>query len=311
MSRNGRVLSAALAACVAAAAGFGYRSPAQDKAPREDARQESPEIAAVRKTAEEFARAFNKGDARTVVGLWTRDGEYVGPDGEPIRGREALEKAYTEFFKKNPKASIEVRIESVRLLGRHTAMEEGRLELRLSGDKEPGVSRYSVLHVREDDGWRMASVREWVPDPAELVSLKDLEWLVGEWAGKADGSEVRTVYEWDENKTILRCRYTLTKDGKAVTSGTQFIVKNPAGGLRSFLVDGSGALGDSVWSRDEGRWVIEATATLPDGSELTAVNLLVPLGKDSFSWQTTERVAGGVALPDTPPVKVTRVKPEK
>jgi hypothetical protein len=42
------------------------------------------------------------------------------------------------------------------------------------------VSRYSVLHVREDDGWRMASVREWVPDPTELVTLQDVAWSIGD-----------------------------------------------------------------------------------------------------------------------------------
>jgi uncharacterized protein (TIGR02246 family) len=311
MRSNRHVLTATLAVVVAAAVGYGYRSTARDNAPPEDAKQDSPDVAAVRKTAEAFAQAFNKGDARAVAALWTKEGEYVGAGGEPVRGREALEKAYAEFFKKNPKASVEVTIESIRLLGRFTALEEGSLKLTLPGDKEPGVSRYSVLHVKEDDGWRMATVREWVPDPAELVSLKDLEWLIGEWAAKSEDAEVRTVYEWDADKTILRCRYTLKKDGKAITSGTQFIVKDPAGGLRSWLVDGSGALGDSAWSRDEGRWVIEATGTLPDGSEMTAVNLLIPLGKDAFTWQSTERTAGGAALPNTPPVKVTRVKAEK
>ena len=50
---------------------------------------------------------------------------------------------------------------------------------RRIGEAAAGVSRYSVLHVREEDGWRMASVREWVPDPQELVTVKDVEWLLG------------------------------------------------------------------------------------------------------------------------------------
>ena len=65
-----------------------------------------------------------------------------------------------EFFKKNPKATLEVHIDSVRVLGRHTALEEGTLRLRLAGEKEPGESRYSVLHVHEEDGWRMAEAAQ-------------------------------------------------------------------------------------------------------------------------------------------------------
>ena len=51
--------------------------------------------------------------------------------------------------------------------------------------------------------------------------------------------------------------------------------------------------------------------TLPDTSEVTAVNILIPLGKDAFTWQSTERTAAGSELPDLPPLKVTRVKADK
>jgi uncharacterized protein (TIGR02246 family) len=287
---------------------------AQDKAPaaagQDPAKPDSPEVAAVRKAADEFTRAFNQGDARAVAAFWTKDGEYVGPDGEALHGREAIEKDYVEFFKDNPKASLEVHIDSVRLLGRHTALEEGSLKLTLPGQAESHSSRYSVLHVREDDGWKMASVREWLPDPSDL-GLKDLDWLVGAWLAKTDAVEVRTDYAWDEGKAFLRCRYTLKRGDKAESSGTQLIGKDPAGGLRAWVFDSSGAYGESSWSRDENRWVMEAAGTLPDGSEVTAVNVLIPLGKDAFTWQSTERVVSGSPVPDTPPLRVTRVKAEK
>jgi uncharacterized protein (TIGR02246 family) len=305
-----------MAAVVAAAAlaGWLYRLPAQDRAgadgkDKKDA--ESAEIAAVRKTADGFAKAFNAHDARAVAAFWTTAGEYVGPDGETIRGRDELEKTYAEFFKNHPKAAVEVEIASVRLLGRHTALEEGSLKLKLPGEKEPGVSRYSVLHVREEDGWRMASVREWVPDPQELVSLKDVEWLLGDWVAGAGDIEVCISYAWDEDRAFLRGRYVRKHKGKALSSGTQVIGKNPGGGLRSWIFDSSGTFGESVWTRDEGRWVIEAAGTLPDESDVTAVNILIPLGKNAFTWQSTDRTAAGLELPDGPPVKVTRVKAGK
>jgi uncharacterized protein (TIGR02246 family) len=310
MSRNTRLWTASVAVlAVAVTAGWLYRSAAQDKAPA--GKEDSAEMAAVKKTAEEFMRAFNKGDAKAVAAFWTKDGEFVGADGEPVRGREAIEKSYAEFFKEHPKASVEVNVESVKVLGRYTALEEGTLKLTLPGEKEPGVSRYSVLHVKEEDGWRMASVREWLPDPAELVTLKDVEWLIGEWVGKSNEAEVRTTYAWDEDKAFLRCRYTVKTGDKVVASGTQMIGKDPSGGLRSWLFDSSGTTGDSWWARDEGRWVIEAVGTLPDGSEVTAVNVLIPLGKDAFTWQSVERTVAGTPVAGTKPLKVTRVKAEK
>lgn len=313
MSVRGRVVAVTVAVVITATVGWLYRSGADDKpAPGDrETKQDAPEVAAVRKSAEAFAAAFNKGDAKAVAAFWTKEGEYIGPDGETIRGREAIEKEYAGFFTKHPRASVAVHVESVRLLGRYTALEEGSLELRLAGEKQPDVSRYSVLHVKEDDGWRVASVREWVPDPAELVSPRDLEWLIGDWVAKADGGELRIRYAWDEDKVYLRGRYTLKRGDTVLSSGTQVIGKNPSGGLRSWLFDSSGSFGESLWANDGGRWVIDAAATLPDGSDVTAVNLFIPLGKDAFTWQSIERTAAGSELPGTPPLRVTRVKAEK
>ncbi len=317
MSRKSQVVAAALAVLlVGVAREVLYQSLAQEQgapptktapATGDNVKPDSPEVAAVRQTAEAFARAFNQGDARAVAAFWTNEGEQIGADGETIHGRAAIEKAYTEFFKNNPKARLEVQIESVRRLGRQTVLEEGRLKVQLPGAKEPSVSRYSVLHVREEDGWRMAFAREWVPDPAELVTLKDVEWLIGEWVARSEETEARITYTWDDDKAFLRGRYTLKKGSEVLSAGTQVVSKDPAGGLRSWQFDRSGSFGEWAWARDANRWVIEATGTLPDGSQVTAVNLLIPLSKDSFTWQSVERTAGGAALPDTPPVRVTRV----
>jgi uncharacterized protein (TIGR02246 family) len=316
MRKYGRVLVVALVGLVGAAAVALSRLPAREQAPvsagREDAgKDEKDPTAEVRKSAAAFVEAFNKGDAKKVAAFWTENGEYVNPDGTTFRGRAALEKAYSEFFKKNPRSKLEVKIDTVRLLGARSALEEGTLRLKRAGDKEPGESRYSVLHVREGDGWRMALVREWVPDESERNALEDIAWLVGEWSAKNKETVLRARYAWDEDKTYLRCRYTLTEGGKTVSSGTQIIARDPAGGLRSWLFDRSGTYGESAWSRDGDRWLLEAHGTLPDGTVLSAVNIMVPLGKDAFTWQSVERKAGETPLPDLPPLKVTRIKTDK
>lgn len=287
-------------------------------AAREDKDKEAPrskeaasDEAAIRKTADEFAKAFAKADAKAVASLWTKEGEFVGPDGEPLRGRKEIEKAYAEFFEKNPKAKMEVTVESVKLLGKHAALEEGTVKVTLANEKNPGVSRYSVLHVREDDAWKMASVREWVPDLAELVSLKDVEWLVGEWSAKSGDATASVTYAWEKDKASIRGDYVVKRDDKVVSSGYQIIRKNPNGGLISWQFDSNGSNGEWLWLREDGNWVIEADGVLPDGSEVTATNLLVPLGKDGFTWQSLDRTAAGTPLPAVPPVKVTRVKDKK
>src|SRR5262245_49626279 len=127
MSKHRQLLIAFLAgSAIAWAIGALYRSADLPRAPllldraaaadAEPKPADSPEVAAVRRTAVEFVKVFNLGDAKAVADYWTKEGEYIGPDGEAIHGRAAIAKGYTEFFKKNPKAKLEVHIDSIRLL---------------------------------------------------------------------------------------------------------------------------------------------------------------------------------------------------
>jgi hypothetical protein len=192
--------------------------------------------------------------------------------------------------------------------GKYTALEEGLLKVKLPGAAEPSVTSYSVLHVNEDGNWRMATVREWVPDPQTLVTVKDVEWLVGEWLGKGAETELRIKFAFDEDKMFLHGKYSLKRGDRVVSTGTQIIGRNPNGGLRSWNFDSNGGFSESVWEKEENRWLIDAVGTLPDGSETTAVNVLIPLSKDAYTWQSIERTASGTPLPPTAPAKVTRVK---
>jgi uncharacterized protein (TIGR02246 family) len=317
-AHKGKLLAIVAMAVVLATAGWLYQSPATEKQSppaKEGAKgkimEESADAAGIRKSAEAFVKAFNSGDAKAVASFWMPEGEYTGPDGETLRGRAAIEKAYADFFKHSPKATVEVTIESIRVLGKYTALEEGTLSLKVPGESAASVSRYSVLHVREDDGWKMATVQDWVPDPSDLITLKDVEWLVGDWSAKSGDDVVSITYAWDEDRAFLRGRYTIIHAGKKRASGTHIIGKNPDGGLRAWLFDSTGSVGDSLWDLDDNRWVIEATGQLPDGTEVSAMNILVPINRDTFTWQSIERFVGDVALPSLPPVKVTRVKSGK
>jgi uncharacterized protein (TIGR02246 family) len=305
-------------ACLAVlAVGAWYPSAGQDKAPPAapakpaEEKPAPPEVAAVREVNRLFAEAFNRGDARAIAALWAENGEYDGPDAERLRGREAIRKAYTDFFKQNPKAALEGRVDSVRLLGPRAAVEEGVLRSGLAGAKDRGETRFSAFLVLEDGGWRFAAAREWVANEAPRVSLDDVAWLAGEWTAKVKDTEVRLTFAWEEGKVFLRGRYAMSRDGKAVASWTQVIAKDPNAGLRSWQFNSDGGFGEWAWARDGSRWVIQGTGTQPDGGEETATNLLVPLDKDAFTWQVLERTAGGKAQPGQPPVKVERVKAGK
>lgn len=259
---------------------------------------------AVRKALGAFAAAFRKGDAKAVGALFTAEGEYVGDDGTSVRGRAAIEKDYAEFFAKNPGNGLDVEVESTRFPSRDTGVVEGHFKLR--GPKgELVVSRCSFLYAREDGRWLIAIARE---HPGDGLSVRDLEWLIGTWEAKRDGVVVTTTYEWTKNKTFIRCHLSVTQGGRTHT-GVQMIGKVPStGGLHVWTFEDEGGIGDADVTRDGKKWVFAARGSDAEGQVLTATNVMTPVDADSFLWQAVERTADGEALPDLPPIKVTRVK---
>jgi uncharacterized protein (TIGR02246 family) len=281
---------------------------ASDPAPRDAKAADKPD-AGVKAITAEYAKAFNARDAKAAAALWTDDGEFTGVDGDPIRGRAAIEKSLADEFKAHPKAAIAVQVESVRVVGRHTALAEGVIKLTAPGATDVSDTHYSALHVLEDGQWRAASVREWLPDPELAASTKHLDWLVGDWTAKGEAGTLAISYAWDENKTFLNGKYSITRDGKTVSSGTQVFARDPSGGLRSWMFDSTGTFNAGTWQREGKHWIENVTGTLPDGAEIESVNVLIPLGKDAYTWQTTERTADGTPIAPLKPIKVTRTKP--
>ena len=306
----------ALFGCAAALAGWfayagdrpkvtGEPPAAPAKAPAADADARRPDEGAVRKALTSFVAAFRKGDAKALAAHWTAEGEYTSDDGTTFRGRPALEKAYAEFFAKNPGDTLEVEVDGIRCPSRDTAVVEGHFQLRKAKGAELVVSRCSFLYAREDGKWLVAIAREW---PGDGLSLRDLEWLIGSWEAKRDGMAVSTKYEWTANKSFIRCTFSVTENGQA-HSGMQMFGKDPAtGGLRVWTFEDAGGIGDADISRDGKKWVFAADAVTADGRPLTATNLMTPLDADSFLWQSVNRTLDDEPVPDLPPIKVARVK---
>jgi uncharacterized protein (TIGR02246 family) len=279
---------------------------AQEKAAPGAGPGRSADEAAVRKAAQDFARAFEKGDAKAIGAFFTEGGEYVDEGGEAVRGRAALEKAYADFFAKRQELKAEAKTDSVRFLGKDTAVEIGRFTVKAKSGP-PVSSKYNALHVRQDGRWLMAHLQEEGDDRPDLQSLA---WLIGTWESTGDEVTASTTYEWTDNQKFIRGRYTITpKKGGTASSGTQVLGVDPAVGvIRAWTFDSDGGIGEAAWTWDGERWAIHSEGTLADGSPTTAVNYLAPGGNDGFTWRSTERTLDGQRLPDVGPVKVRRVK---
>ena len=73
-----------------------------------------------------------------------------------VRGREALEKAFAEFFAKTPEVTATMRPEALRFLSRDSGIEEGSVTIR-RGPAEPATNAatapWSYVKTRVGD-WR-------------------------------------------------------------------------------------------------------------------------------------------------------------
>ena len=267
------------------------------------------ELDAIRRQSQVFVAAFNKRDAKAIATCWTEDGEFIDDTGRRWAGREEIEKGYRNIFADNPDGEIQIAIESLRLVSKGAAIEDGS-SFVVSAPVGTGVSKYTAFHVKVGDQWLMASVRDlWIESPPAVRSAADLEWLVGTWIAEEHGVQTESVCRWAVDDRFLERRYTTTLIDGSKTSGVQLIGWNPLGQhVQSwdFSPDGGHAVG--VWTPTDGGWQADVQGTTGTGIPTSAVNVLRRLDGDAYVWQSVQRTLGEASLPDTDEIVIKRSK---
>jgi uncharacterized protein (TIGR02246 family) len=269
---------------------------------------------AIRKTAEAFTAAFDRGDAAAIAALWTVDGEYLDGEGNRFAGRGAIERQYARFFAEHPDARIEIVIDAIRPIGADAAIEDGHASLLPRVPGEPQSSPYTVIHAKVEGQWLMASVRE----PRALQQsqtadpLASLDWLVGSWRAEQNGGRMDVAYRWIANHSFLERTYSVEQGGRVTASGVQLIGRDPSSEeLQSWSFTSDAGLAVGNWIPQPNGWTIATRGKLPDGTTTGAVNYLTRVDANTLSWQSRERKSGGVSLPDTEAVRLTRDVPSR
>ncbi len=303
-----------MAVMVAVALPVTMGDSAEPKTPPNSVKAPSAE-SEIRATAVAFVQAFNRGDARAVAALWTADGTAADDNGTIYKGRAAIEAQYAELFKAMPGARMEVSVKSIDFPTPTTAIEDGIAQVVSENGGPPQASRYTVMHIKQDGMWLMASEREAsIELPSNFARVEGLAWLVGTWTAKRDAKTVRTTVRWIANKSFLERDYTIRKDGIAVSSGKQIIGWDAkARQIRSWSFDASGGYGTGVWTATPDGWRIESSGVMADGVPTSSRDLLirVPDEDNVLGWRSVGRSVGGASLPDTPEVVLDRVTEKK
>lgn len=264
----------------------------------------------LRKTADEFGDAINKGDADAVAAHWTADAEYTDVAGKATKGRAALATLFRKGFEARKGSKSKFQVVSLRFLKPDVALEDGTMTVtQADGAVETG--RYAAIWIKSDGKWLLSNVRD-LPavatagKSAASQQLKALEWLVGDWADTDKRGEVQLTCRWDGSQSFLLQHFTVKPAEGEAFSVTQRIGWDPAAGqLRSWIFDSKGGFAEGFWTRDGNQWVVETTGTLPDGRGGAGRNFWKFVDDKSLVWQAKDRQVDGHPIADVE-VKLAR-----
>jgi uncharacterized protein (TIGR02246 family) len=271
------------------------------------------DLEGLRASAEKFEKFFNAGDAKAIAELFTEDAEAVDEEGNLIEGRDDIEARFRELFEDFPEAQITVELTSLRKLTPEVAVEDGYSAMTRTPD-EPGVrSPYTVVHVKRDGKWLMASVRDFPEEATDATAheqLLALEWLVGQWIDESAEGRVETTCAWSEDGNYLLQDYVVKTRGGAVMQGTQRIAWDPLRHtVRSWAFDQSGAFTEAIWTPLDDGWILKAEGVTPDGQSVSATRLVTMVSNDAYRIDSVNVVVGPELMPDSA-VLVVRVPPQ-
>lgn len=254
---------------------------------------------AIRTTVDSYVAAYNAGDALAMAAHWSEDGVYLSRStGDQLSGREAIQADFATALSDNPGLHLDVHIDSLRFITADVAIVDGTATVTLAGEP-PSESTYTSVHVRKDNRWLIDSVRETTlpTPPSDYDHLKDLEWLVGDWAHEGetpDGQklEIRMSITWGHNRDYLKRDFTAKVDGSVATAGMQVIGYDAAQKtIKSWYFAGGGH-GEAIWQRDGEGWTLAGTIIDREGNQSEETITLNSIGNDQFTAMVTTPAEG-------------------
>jgi len=311
--------------------------PASAPAPGRAAAGAVAEEQAIRTAAKAYIEALKRGDGPALAEMWTADGDIVDGQGNVVKGRETL--AQTKLpAAGEPQPEFRFGATQVRFISDGVALEDGAVEVIPPGSEQAIQGRFSVVWVKREGAWRLASLREWRLDqPHGPEHLQALDWMVGDWdvidhatdaqltpgeaapaavAGRIAGSKpppgttrMAISVRWNPQRTYLvrdlKIFPPVAPEGTPATEPiaivSQRIGWDPLSKqIHSWAFSADGGHGEAVWTKEDDSWVARSTSVHPDGHLTSSMNIYTHDGKDECTWQSFQTHAGGdLATPIT------------
>ena len=273
---------------------------------------EATELDGLKASAAAFEKAFNSGNAKAIAAQFTENAEIIDEDGDVVQGRSKIEARFAELFKEFTKAQIAVELTSLRQLSPDVAVEDGFSATTLSPEEPGSRSPYTLVHLKRDGKWLIASVRDFPAEAAEATAhdqLAQLEWLVGHWLDESPDGRVETTCQWSDDGNYLLQDYVVKTRRGVTMKGTQRIAWDALRHtVRSWAFDHSGAFTEATWTPIEEAWILKVEGVTADGQGASVTRVVTPISGESFQIDSTSFVVGNELQPDTS-VRVVRRPP--
>jgi uncharacterized protein (TIGR02246 family) len=256
----------------------------------------------VLKAMQAYEAAFNKGDLDAVMAFWAPDAEFISDDGKATRGRDAIAAQTKRSFTEHKGLSIKLTSKSIRFPRPDVALQDGIVTMTAQ-DKSADTGPYAAVWAKTDGKWLLVSVRD-LPEQApnagsNYTSLKQLEWLVGEWTGEEKDLSVALSFRWDKNQNFLIMEQSIKIKGDNNLSLTQVIGWDASNQqIRSWVFDSRGGFGEAFWTRRGNQWDLQAAGILSDGRATSSLNSWKYIDDHTAEWQSTERQVDSQPTPD-------------
>jgi uncharacterized protein (TIGR02246 family) len=286
----------------------------QDGRKAEVATSTAPSEVEIRNLLKAMTNAYNQADAKGLAAVFTDDAVLFDPEGEEVRGRDAIGQHYGEAFDIGPTCKIVEEVEEVHYLSPDVASVIGHFHL----DDEKGTAlfsgRYSLIAVRKQNQWKLAELRDLANTSRDTTDkrgrLRELEWLVGDWIDEGEDGKGASTVRWEEGQKFLVRKYSIQVAVEPGRSGTQWIGWDPqAKQIRSWVFDSEGDFGHGEWTRSDNGWIVKASGVTGDGLTTSSTEVIEPINKDSLKLRSIDRVVGTRRLPDIEETVMVRKPP--
>jgi uncharacterized protein (TIGR02246 family) len=274
----------------------------------------APEIPGLRQAAADFVLAYNAKDPAAIAALFTENGEITDlRAGDSSTGRVDIQIRYAEIFAAGDTPSVAIEVDSVRLVGKDLAIEDGTLHFTPPGDNAPAKSTAytAVLQKSADGAWQIASTRTLADTTGAAGQLAELaSALKGDWTAMRDGLRLDLAFGWDGSGNFVAGEMlATTADGEPQSTNLRIGWDAARKTITWWSFDDGGGFAKGDWTATADGWLIRTEGTTADGESTSANQTLKLDGKDTILWTAKDRLVDGEELPDIE-MRLVRQAPE-